>query len=78
MAKKYTTNADRILKAVLDDSELTKFGNYAPYEYADMETALASENHIIVAVARIIQGKAESRTDKDIYKEVSNYLKERI
>ena len=75
MAKHYSTNVDRILKSVLDDDELTKFGNYSTVEYSDIETALASDNSVVATVAKIIKGKADARSDKEIYMEISNYLK---
>ena len=75
MAKHYSTNVDRILKSVLDDDELTKFGNYSTVEYSDIETALASDNLVVATVAKIIKGKADARSDKEIYMEISNYLK---
>ena len=33
MAKKYVTNGDRILQAVLADEDLIRFGEYNPAEY---------------------------------------------
>lgn len=36
MAKKYVTNGDRILQAVLADEDLIRFGEYNPAEYNDL------------------------------------------
>lgn len=78
MAKLYRTNADRILAAVLDNSRLTEYGQYEPFEYADMETAESSSNPTVVAVAKIVRGVNDGKSDTAIYNEVSNYLKNKI
>lgn len=78
MAKPFRTNADRILSAVLDNSRLTEYGQYEPFEYADMDTAESSNNPTIVAVAKIVKGVNEGKSDTAIYNEVSNYLKNKI
>jgi len=78
MAKLHRTNTDKIIAAVLDDSQLTEYGNYAPYDYTDLEAAETSSNPIVVAVAKIVKGVNDGYSDTAIYNEVSNYLKNNI
>lgn len=78
MAKFNRTNADKILSAVLDDSRLTEYGKYAPYEYIDLETAETSSNPYVVAVAKIIKGVNDGISETALYNEVSNHLKKTI
>ena len=47
MAKKYVTNGDRILQAVLADEDLIRFGEYNPAEYNDLNIALYSNLSLI-------------------------------
>ena len=54
MAKKYVTNGDRILQAVLADEDLIRFGEYNPAEYNDLNIALYSNNLVIKNVDQII------------------------
>jgi hypothetical protein len=77
MAATYT-NSDRILQAVLKDDRLVLYGNYNPSDYETIEEAAASDNCIVGAVAKIIEGKNLGKTDKEIYNEVNHYLQERI
>ncbi|MBO4373277.1 MAG: hypothetical protein J5826_10115 [Bacteroidales bacterium] len=72
------TNSDRILQAVLKDDRLIKYGNYDPSDYETIEDAAASDNYIVGAVAKIIDGKSLGKTDKEIYNEVNHFLQERI
>lgn len=75
---KYLTNGDKVLQAVLSDERLI---NYADYKSADFETideALCSDNVVVCAVAKIIDGKEQKSTDKEIYIEVTNYLKSNL
>lgn len=75
---KYITNSDKILQAVLQDEQLVKYGNFNPSDYETIEEALRSENTIVSTVAKIIDGKIMNKTDKEIYNEINNYLKEKI
>ncbi|MEA4839756.1 MAG: hypothetical protein VB110_01975 [Bacteroidales bacterium] len=75
---KYLTNGDKILQAVLSDQRLCE---YAEYNVADFETiseALDSDNPIVCAIAKIIDGNERNLTEKEIYNEISNYLKQTI
>lgn len=78
MATQFRTNMDRLLAAVLSNSELTKFGNYSAYDYTDIETAEMSNNPTVIAVAKIVRGVSEGKSETAIYNEVSNYLKTKI
>ena len=70
--------ADKMLRAVLLDEKLMAFGDYSPSECQSLAQALSSDNCIINAVARIIDGGRSNYTENEIYKEVSDYLKRMI
>lgn len=74
----YTTNNDKMLEAVLTDSDLMKFGKYAPSEITSVYQAVSSDNPVVSAVAQIIQRSSEGATEKEIYKEVTEYLKKNV
>jgi len=78
MAKKGITNSDKMLQTVLSDLKLSEYGEYNPVDYDTIEDALKSENAIVVAVAKIIQGIQRNSSEKEIYNEVSNYLKSNL
>ena len=75
MAKKYVTNGDRILQAVLADEDLIRFGEYNPAEYNDLNIALYSDNLVVKTVAQIISGVNNGDNNKEIYTVVTNFLK---
>lgn len=75
MAKADLTNSDKMLQIVLSDEKLIEHGGYNPTDYESVEEALDSECAVVVAVAKIIQGVQRNYTPKEIYTEVSNYLK---
>lgn len=75
---KYYTNSDKILQAVLQYDVLAKYGEFNPSDYETVSEALLSDNAIVCAVAKIIDGKSNEKTDKELYNEVNNYLKEKI
>lgn len=77
MAKKLT-NADRLLSSVLNDAKLVEYGEYDAEEYATVDEALVSDNFCVQAVARIINDKEQNLSDREIYNNVSNYLKSTI
>ena len=72
------TNSDRILQAVLKDSQLATHGNYNPADYENIDSALSSDNHIVCAVAKIIDRQISGKSQKEIYNEVNHYLQETI
>lgn len=75
---KYLTNGDKILQAVLSDEQLAKSAEYNSADYETLSEALDSDNAIVCAVAKIIEGKARKATDKEIYNDVTNYLKSNL
>lgn len=74
----YTTNNDKILEAVLTDPDLMKFGNYSPADIQSIYQAVSSDNIVVSAVAQIVQKSSEGATEKEIYKEVTEYLKKNV
>ena len=74
MGKMALTNSDKMLQTVLSDEKLIEYGNYNPEDYDAVDEALCSDNPIVVAVAKLINGVQRSYTSKEIYDEVRNYL----
>ena len=74
----YTSNNDKMLEAVLTDPDLMKFGDYNPAEVTSIYRAIDSDNIVVSAVAQIIKRSAEQATEKEIYKEVTEYLKRNV
>ena len=72
------TNSDRMLQIVLSDEKLAAYGEYDYADYQTVDQALSSDNPIVVAVAKIINGLRYKHSEKEIYNEVSNYLKNNI
>ncbi len=75
---KYLTNGDKILQAVLSDQRLSEYAEYSPAEFETISEALDSDNPFVCAIAKIIDGNQRKSTEKEIYNEVSNYLKQTI
>lgn len=74
----YQTNGDKILQAVISDEELINFYGYNPDDYSTISDALDSDIAVIQAIAQIINRNEQNATEKEIYIEVSNYLKSNI
>lgn len=74
-------NKDKMLRLVLSDEKLCKLYEYNLEDFRSIDDALDSDNPIVVAVAKIIQG-IDANPDKGIYKEVYNevvnYLNQNI
>lgn len=75
---KYFTNGDKVLQAVLSDEGLINQGDYNPADFDTITEALDSDNAVVCAVAKIIDGKENNATDREIYNEVTNYLKSNL
>lgn len=75
---KNLTNGDKVLQAVLSDEKLINQRNYNPTDFDTIVDALNSDNAVVCAVAKIINGKENNATDKEIYIEVTNYLKSNL
>lgn len=71
---RYFTNEDKVLQAVLSDSNLMKWGSYTITGVETINEALNSNNPIICAVAKIIYDKENKASEKEIYNEVFKYL----
>lgn len=72
-------NKERMLHLVLDDRKLQELYDYDESEYEDFDTALSSDNVVVVAVARIIKDLDGSTDDSDrkrVYMTVFNYINE--
>lgn len=74
----YTTNNDKMLEAVLTDHDLIKYGNYDLSEITSIYQAVDSDNVVVSAVAQIIKRSSEQATEREIYKEVTEYLKRNV
>lgn len=75
---KYLTNGDKILQSVLNDKRLCEYAEYNPADFETISDALDSDNPIVCAVAKIIDGNERNLTEREIYNEISNYLKQTI
>ena len=72
-------NKERMLHLVLDDRKLQELYDYDESEYEDYDSALSSDNVVVVAVARIIKDLDGSTDDSDrkrVYMTVFNYINE--
>ncbi len=76
----FNTNSDKMLAAVLMCPELMKFGNYDTRDISSIYQALNSDNYVISAVARIIVRTLDSEraSEKEIYKEITEFLKKNV
>ena len=74
----YKRNEDKMLQAVLLDEHLMKYGNYSVSQIGTIYQALDSENHIINAVAQIIKRTGEGAAEKELWKEINEYLKRNV
>lgn len=67
-----------MLQAVLMDERLMKYGNYSASQIGSIYQALDSDNYIINAVAQIIKRTGEGATEKELWKEINEYLKRNV
>ena len=70
-------NQVKMLNLVLSDADLIKYYNIEDCEFSSIDDALNSEKTIIVAIATIIKklnGSDSSSSQKEVYKQVFNYL----
>ena len=74
----YQTNGDKILQAVIADEQLVNSYGYNPEDYNSISDALDSDIAVIQAIAQIINRNEQNASEKEIYNEVSNYLKSNI
>ena len=74
----YKRNEDKMLQAVLMDERLMKYGNYSASQIGSIYQALDSDNYIINAVAQTIKRTGEGATEKELWKEINEYLKRNV
>lgn len=74
----YIKNTDKMLQAVLLNERLMKFGNYNASDISKIDQALDSGNYVINVVAQIIKRTNEDASDKELWKEVNEYLKRNV
>ena len=74
----YITNNDKMLQAVLMDERLMKFGNYTPADIGSLYQALYSDNYIINTVAQIIKRTKDGASERELWKEINDYLKRNV
>lgn len=55
-----------------------KFGNYNVSDIPKIDQALDSGNYVINVVAQIIKRTNEDASDKELWKEVNEYLKRNV
>lgn len=67
-------SSESMLKIILDDEDLTKYGGYEKSSYRTLDDAFSSDNVIVVTVAKLISGQNSNLTRTAIYNEVFNYL----
>jgi len=75
------TNQNKMLQLVLSDTNLNEKYKYNPKEYLTIESALKSDNPVVVTVAKIIKGVKEGSdksTFKETYNEIINYLNQNL
>lgn len=75
---KLQTDGDKILQAILSNEEFARLAKYEATKYDTIESALSSDNAIVVAVAKVIDCARSSMNDREIYNVVTNYLKENL
>lgn len=74
----FKTNRDKMLTAVLMNEQLMQAGGYEEKDFVSFDQALVSENIVVRTVARIIQGHISGNTPKNIYNEITDYLKKKV
>lgn len=74
----FKTNKDKMLNAVLLNKDLMESGGYTERDFVTFDQALVSLNPTVRTVARIIQGHSESNSSKNIYNEITDYLKKTV
>lgn len=72
------TNKDKILQAVLLDDKLMAFGCYTAADIGNIYQAIDSDNYVISAVAQIIARTSEGASERELWKEINDYLKRNV
>ena len=74
----YISNNDKMLQAVLLNERLMKVGNYAADDISTLYSALDSDNYIFNTVAQIIKRTSEGASERELWKEINDYLKRNV
>lgn len=72
------TNNEKILQAVLLDDKLMEFGGYTAEDIGNIYQAMDSDNCVISTVAQIISRTSEGATERELWKEINDYLKRNV
>lgn len=67
-----------MLQAVLLNDRLMKVGGYTAAHIGSLYSALDSDNYIINTVAQIIKRVGEGASERELWKEVNDYLKRNV
>ncbi len=67
-----------MLQAVLLNERLMKVGNYTVDDIGTLYNALDSDNYIINTVAQIIKRAEEGASERELWKEINDYLKRNV
>lgn len=68
------TNNEKILHAVLLDEKLMEFGGYTAEDIGNIYQAIESDNYVI----KIISRTSEGATERELWKEINDYLKRNV
>ena len=72
------TNNEKILQAVLLDEKLMEFGGYTSEDIGNIYQAMDSDNYVISSVAQIINRTSEGAAERELWKEINDYLKRNV
>lgn len=75
------TNKEKMLRMVLENSELQKKYHYDESDYDGFRTALSSDSVIVGTVAHIIyylDEDADESRRKEVYKSIMSYLNQNV
>lgn len=67
-----------MLQAVLLNDRLMRVGDYTAADIGTLYAALDSDNYIINTVAQIIKRTREGASERELWKEVNDYLKRNV
>ena len=67
-----------MLQAVLLNERLMKVGNYTATDIGTLYSALDSDNYVINAVAQIIKRTSDGASERELWKEINDYLKRNV
>lgn len=74
----YISNNEKMLQTVLLNDRLMEFGGYSPAEISSIYSALDSDNYVINTVAQIIKRADEGASERELWKEIYDYLKRNV